>query len=169
MARYPGAKWVGCASSNYSTDRISPDRLVIHVTEGSNLSGTVAWFKNPAAQVSAHFGNPRWLFARMVQFVDTSEMAYHCAGFNPTSVGIENVGYSGQPLTLGQKIRLKRLIKWLNAEHSIPIVYTSNPSVRGIIGHGKLPEGALSHPFCPGEQILVDVNVIVHQLNRKAA
>ena len=168
MARYPGAKWVGANPANYSADRIHPVRFVVHIAQGSKLSGLIGWFNDPKAQVSAHFGNPRGLFAKMVQFVDTSEMAYHCAQWNSTSIGCENIGYSGQSLSFGQKRRLKKLIKWLNATHNIPIAYTSNPNERGIIGHGKLPEGSLSHPNCPGEPVLVDVNIIVHQLNRAA-
>jgi len=173
MARYKGAKWVGCSPANYSTDRIAPVRLVVHIAQSSTLSGIIAWFENPdhgsQGPTSAHFGNPRWLFGRMVQFVDTDEMAYHCAQWNGTSIGVENVGYSGQRLSLGQRIRMKRLIKWANEVHAIPVVYTGDPSVHGVIGHGKLPEGYLSHPYCPGEPVLADINTIVHQINRKVA
>ena len=167
MPRYPAATWVGANAANYSTGKIAPVRFVVHIAQGSSIGGLISWFNDPKAQVSAHFGNPRGLFQKMVQFVDTDETAYHCAEFNGTSIGCEHIGFSGQSLSFGQKIRLKRLIKWLNQVHKIPLVYTSDPNVHGVIGHGKLPEGALSHPNCPGEPVLVDTNWIIHQLNRR--
>jgi N-acetyl-anhydromuramyl-L-alanine amidase AmpD len=165
MARYPGAKYVGADPANYSTEKITPTRFVVHIAQGSTIGGLISWFHNPNAKVSAHFGNPRWLFGKMVQFVDTDEMAYHCANFNSTSIGCENVGMSGQRLSLGQRRRLKKLAKWINQAHpAIPLEYTGDPNAHGFIGHGKLPEGVWSHPDCPGEPVLVDTNVLLFQL-----
>ena len=165
MARYPRAKWVGANPNNFSTEKISPVRVVVHIEQGSE-AGAQAWFNNPHAQVSAHFGNPRKLFARLQQFVDTDEMAYHCAQFNSTSIGVEHEGFSGQGLSVGQRFRLKRVLRWINCNHKIPLVFTNHPDVHGVCGHGVLPEGALSHPNCPGARILVDVNYLIHSMNR---
>jgi hypothetical protein len=161
--RYPPAQWVGANPSDYSTDPITHFRVVIHIEQGSE-QGTAGWFNNPASQVSAHFGNPRALFARIQQFVDTDQMAYHCAQFNSTSIGIENEGMSGQQLTLGQRVRLRRLLVWIHKVHHTPLVFTNRPYVSGVCGHGVLPEGALSHPDCPGEPVLVQVNAMIHAM-----
>ncbi len=166
MARYPGAVWLGANQADYSTYRIAPVRTVIHIEQGTE-SGTAAWFENPHSYVSAHFGNPK--VGRLQQFVDTSQMAYHCAQFNSTSIGIENEGYAGQELNANQLNNLRCLFLWLKRVNGIPLVYTGNPSVPGIIGHGKLPEGYWSHPECPGEPVLVQVNRLIHQMNRSRA
>ncbi len=166
--RYNKAQFVGAAPSDYSTFRISHFRTVVHIEQGSE-TGTQAWFDNPGSQVSAHFGIPRSPFKRIQQFVDTDEMAYHCAKFNETSIGIEHEGFAGQKLNFWQRRRLRGLLIWLNHVHGIPLVFTNDPTVSGVIGHGRLPEGYLSHPGCPGEPVLVQVNQIIHRLNRRAA
>ena len=162
MAVYPKARWAPCSPANFSTGRITNyKRAVVHVAQGSATS-CINWFNNPKAQVSAHFLNP--FVGPIVQFVDTAYTAWHCAQFNGESIGIEHEGMSGEHLNANQKANLRNLFIWLHKTHGIPMVYTADPNVSGVIGHGKLPEGALSHPNCPGFNILADTNVTVKRL-----
>ena len=54
MARYSGAQWRPI-SINYNRGGIAPRILIVHIMQGT-LAGTDSWFRNPNAQVSAHFG-----------------------------------------------------------------------------------------------------------------
>jgi len=164
MARYPGAKFVGAATADYSTQKITHQFIVEHIAQGEFQTGIDAWFHNPKAVVSAHFSISK--LGVVHQYVDTDQMAYHCAAWNDKSIGIENLGYTGQHLTLFQKRAQKKLLKWINATHGTRLAYITNPnsSKGGVIGHGKIPEGALSHPDCPGYAVLFDVQAIVKSL-----
>ena len=164
MARYPLASFVGANKDNFSTQKITHKRVVIHIESGTE-SGTQAWFNNPSAQVSAHFGNPK--VGPMQQFVDTDEMAYHCAEFNPSSIGIENEGLSGEILTANQLKNLRNVLNWIHRVHGTPLIYTGDPNVAGVIGHGHLPEGNLSHPNCPGGPVLIQVNKLLASMRRR--
>ncbi|WP_433238091.1 N-acetylmuramoyl-L-alanine amidase [Streptosporangium sp. CA-135522] len=92
---YSGAHWVPASSSNYavssrpSSDVI--DRIVIHVTQGS-YAGTISWFQNPAAQVSAHYV-VRSSDGDITQMVREKDRAWHAGSYNRRSVGIEHEGY----------------------------------------------------------------------------
>ncbi|MFJ2031829.1 N-acetylmuramoyl-L-alanine amidase [Streptosporangium sp. NPDC087985] len=92
---YSGAKWVAASSSNYSVaSRPSSnaiDRIVIHVTQGS-YAGTISWFQNPAAKVSAHYV-VRSSDGDITQMVREKDIAWHARDWNSRSVGIEHEGY----------------------------------------------------------------------------
>jgi len=165
MARYPGARWMGANPADYSTQKITHQFIVEHIAQGDFQTGIDAWFHNPKAQVSAHFSISK--LGVIHQYVDTDQMAYHCVDWNPKSIGVENLGMSGQHLTFFQKSSQKKLLQWLHAECGIRLVYTVNPNdpKGGVIGHGKIPEGSLSHPNCPGDPVLADVSVIVKGLS----
>ncbi len=155
------AKWVGAHPTNYSTDRITHEFAVIHIAQGTSQSGIDAWFNEvhppPGGPTSAHFSISK--LGVLHQHVDTAETAYHCGGWNDRAIGIEHLGYSGQWLTLLQRRKLKRLLTWIHAEHGTRLAYVVNPyqAKGGVIGHGKIPEGALSHPNCPGQPVLAQV------------
>ena len=67
-------------------------RIVVHVAEGS-FSGTVGWFKNPSANVSAHYVVGR--NGRIAQCVRHKNIAWHAGKWktNRHSIGIEHAGY----------------------------------------------------------------------------
>ena len=164
MARYSKAKWMGSVPADFSTNKITHLFIVEHVAQGDNQTGIDAWFHNPKAQVSAHFSISK--LGIVHQYVDTDQMAYHCAAWNDKSIGIEHLGMTGQHLTVFQKVAQKNLLKWINATHGTRLVYTvdANDPKGGVIGHGKIPEGALSHPSCPGQPILDDIQAILLSL-----
>lgn len=125
------------SSPNQSSRNGTPiRRIVLHYTTSSNPYGTVAWFKNPAARVSAHYMVAR--DGRIWQFVKDSDKAWHAAGHNADTIGIENVAAVGQKLTDEQEVKLIELLKYLMAEYKIP--------KSSITGHKWLPNST----SCPG-------------------
>ncbi|MGV9772732.1 N-acetylmuramoyl-L-alanine amidase [Streptosporangium sp. NPDC003464] len=92
---YPSAHWVPASSSNYAVSNRPAsdpiDRIVIHVTQGS-YAGTISWFQNPAAQVSAHYV-VRSSDGDITQMVREKDRAWHARDYNSRSVGIEHEGY----------------------------------------------------------------------------
>ena len=95
-ADYPGAIWNAASSSNYRVGRTSAiSTIVIHVTQGS-YAGTISWFKNASAQVSAHYV-VRSSDGQITQMVAEKDTAWHARSANPYSVGIEHEGFVDQP------------------------------------------------------------------------
>ncbi|SNS08057.1 N-acetylmuramoyl-L-alanine amidase [Streptosporangium subroseum] len=92
---YPSAHWVPASSSNYAVSSRPTsnviDRIVIHVTQGS-YAGTISWFQNPAAQVSAHYV-VRSSDGDITQMVREKDRAFHARDYNSRSVGIEHEGF----------------------------------------------------------------------------
>lgn len=76
-----------------------PRFLVIHYTSGGTMSGAVSWFKNPAANASAHLVIDH--DGSIVQMVDFDTVAWHAGssrwrgvrGVNSCSIGIEIVNW----------------------------------------------------------------------------
>lgn len=157
-AFYPKAKYVPANASNMGrTLKASNVRLfVIHVAQGSSQSGIDAWFRNPAAKVSAHFSVSR--LGVVHQHVPLSVVAWAEMDYNDVAISIEHLGYSGQSLT---KVQLKAslaLLDWLHGEFPrVPLRRTARPDGYGVIGHGELGIRGGDHPSCPGTAILDQV------------
>lgn len=93
---YPGAIWNAASTSNYRVGRTQAiSVIVIHVTQGS-YAGTISWFKNPSAQVSAHYVI-RSSDGQVTQMVAEKDTAWHVRTENPYTVGIEHEGFVDQP------------------------------------------------------------------------
>ncbi|TDW83666.1 N-acetylmuramoyl-L-alanine amidase [Kribbella sp. VKM Ac-2566] len=93
---YPGAIWNPASTSNYRVGRTAAiTTIVIHVTQGS-YAGTISWFKNPSAQVSAHYV-VRSSDGEVTQMVAEKDTAWHVRTENPYTIGIEHEGYVDQP------------------------------------------------------------------------
>ncbi len=95
---YSGAEWVPAYSGNYQTSNRGVGNIksvVIHDTEGS-YSGTLSWFQNPAAEVSAHYV-VRSSDGHIAQMVDEKNIAWHDACNNTNTIGIEHEGYAAKP------------------------------------------------------------------------
>ncbi|MGW4474701.1 golvesin C-terminal-like domain-containing protein [Nonomuraea sp. NPDC004354] len=94
---YPNASWVPASSSNYTASSrpssYAIDRVVIHVTQGS-YAGTISWFQNPSAQVSAHYV-VRSSDGAITQMVREKDVAWHAGNwsYNTRSIGIEHEGF----------------------------------------------------------------------------
>ncbi|MGZ4135480.1 MAG: N-acetylmuramoyl-L-alanine amidase [Tumebacillaceae bacterium] len=94
----PGVIWNPAYSGNYqasSRPTSAPiNYVVIHDTEGS-YSGTISWFQDPTAQVSAHYV-VRSSDGQITQMVQEKDIAWHARSFNTNAIGVEHEGYESQ-------------------------------------------------------------------------
>lgn len=82
--------------SNYSSRAgTAISHVTIHTMQGS-YSGSISWFQNPSANVSAHY-NLRASDGQITQMVCEADKAWHVGNSNPYSVGIEHEGYVADP------------------------------------------------------------------------
>jgi hypothetical protein len=123
------AYWNGarrCANSiNYCQARRGAaeiDYIVVHVAEGS-YSGTIGWFQNRAAGVSAHYVVGRK--GQVAQCVRNEDIAYHAGhwGYNKRSIGIEHAGYGHIRRTWTDKMYREsaKLSAYLSRRFNIPV------------------------------------------------
>lgn len=149
MGIYPKAQWRGPVPNQGGARSAAPRVGVVHIMEGT-LSGTDAWFHNPASQVSAHFGIGK--DGTVYQWVDTMAVAWHAAAANGYSVGVEHEGNTGDVLTPAQLAADADLFAWLTPN----IALTESVSA-GWCGHGQLGAAGGNHPDCPGAPILAQL------------
>lgn len=89
---YGPAIWDPASPSNYTASRSAAiGAVTIHTTQGS-YAGTISWFKNPAAQVSAHYVI-RSSDGQVTQMVRNAHTAWHVRSHNSYTLGIEHEGY----------------------------------------------------------------------------
>ncbi|HEX8411278.1 MAG TPA: N-acetylmuramoyl-L-alanine amidase [Thermoanaerobaculia bacterium] len=92
-ADYGPAIWNAAASCNYGAGRSSAiTHVAEHIAQGS-YAGTISWFQNCTASVSAHYV-VRSSDGQVTQMVSESNTAWHVANHNSYSVGIEHEGYA---------------------------------------------------------------------------
>ena len=124
------------------------DEIVIHITDGgSSIDGTIAWFQNPQARVSAHYvvGQD----GTIVQMVKHEDIAYHAHSANSHSIGIEHVARSpaarhdaGMYPTPDQYCASAMLVRCLCNRFGIPM------DRQHILGHAEA-DPATTHTACP--------------------
>ncbi len=120
----------------------SIDKIVIHITDGgANINGTIGWFKNPAAKVSAHY--VIGLDGEIVQMVAHDDVAWHAGSANRGSIGIEHVANTrGLNPTAAQMCASAALVTWLCDRYNIPADRAH------ILGHAEA-DGKTTHKACP--------------------
>ena len=94
-AEYGPADWQ--AAVNYSVaDRGVGDIkvVVVHTVQGS-YAGCISWFKNPAAQVSAHYVISKT--GAITQMVKEKDIGWHVGSQNGYTLGIEHEGFVDDP------------------------------------------------------------------------
>ena len=133
-------------SSNYtnsSRGAADIDWVVIHVTDGT-WGSAVNWFQDPAADVSAHYviRNSDGYTAQMVHHED---VAWHAAGFNNNSIGIEHEWYDGVTITDTMYQRSANIVNHLADQYNFPTDIYTDPCAAvnasgGIIGHTNAPK-----------------------------
>ena len=135
---YTGATWVPASTSNYqvaSRGVGAIDHIVIHDTEGS-FAGSVSWFQDPTAQVSAHY-IVRSSDGHIDQMVAEKNIAWHDACFNTNTVGIEHEGYEASPqmwFTEAMYEKSAALTSYLADKYGIAKEHGP------ILGHGEAPD-----------------------------
>jgi N-acetyl-anhydromuramyl-L-alanine amidase AmpD len=141
----PGA-WVPASSSNYtvsSRETTYPiNYVVIHTTQGS-YAGTISWFQNPAASVSAHYVI-RSSDGAITQMVREKDIAWHAGNwnYNTQSVGIEHEGFVNNPswYTDSMYRASAALTRNICLKYGIPMTRSR------IIGHSEVPSATHTDP-----------------------
>ncbi|MEU5867819.1 N-acetylmuramoyl-L-alanine amidase [Nonomuraea sp. NPDC047529] len=136
---YGPAAWVAASSSNYTASSrpssYAIDRVVIHVTQGS-YAGTISWFQNSAAQVSAHYV-VKSSNGAITQMVREKDVAWHAGNwtYNTRSIGIEHEGYVSEAswFTDAMYRASAALTKAICDKYGIP------KDRAHIIGHNEVP------------------------------
>ncbi len=141
-ADYRRAVWRPAYRGNYTQrDRGAPeiDFIVIHIAQGS-YSGTISWFSNPKANVSAHYVVGRT--GRVAQCVHNEDVAWHAGNwkYNKRSIGIEHAGYAGHRWTRRMYHSSAKLSAYLCRRFNIRVD-------QHIMGHRAVPGVAT---ICPG-------------------
>jgi LysM repeat protein len=134
--------------------------VVVHIMAGT-LPGSDAWFRNPKAQASSHFGTGK--AGALYQWVDTKDRAWAQAGGNRTWVSVENEGQGGDTLTTAQLQRNAEVLAWAHKVHGVPLQLASGPSGRGLGWHGMGGSAWGGHTSCPGSKIVAQLPEIVRR------
>jgi len=131
---YPAAIWNPANAANYATGRTAAiSQVIIHVTEGS-YAGSISWFQDPAAEVSAHYV-VRSSDGEITQMVRDADTAWHARSGNASGLGIEHEGYVDDPswFTDAMYRSSAALTKHLCDVHGIP------KDRAHIVGHSEVP------------------------------
>ncbi len=135
---FPGSIWNPAYSGNFqasSRGAAQINYVVIHTTQGS-YGGTISWFKNPDANVSAHYV-VKSSNGERTHMVDDSDIAWHDACFNSETIGIEHEGFVDDPdawYTEAMYTASAELTAWLCDQYGIP------KDRNHIFGHGEAPD-----------------------------
>ena len=155
--RYPGAEWRP-VSVNYRSGGNTPKFMIIHIMQGT-LAGSDSWFRNPAAQVSAHFGVGK--DGTVIQWVDTSDTAWHAMAANGCSIGVEHEGDSGDVLTAAQVKADAKLLAWVAEHHAVPVSLARSPQGSGLAYHAMGAASWGGHLQCPGQPVVAQLPQII--------
>ena len=134
-ADYAPATWAPAYSGNFavgSRGLTDITHIVIHDVEGS-YSSCINWFKDPAAEVSAHYV-VRSSDGEVTQMVAEKNVAWHDACFNTHTVGIEHEGFMAAPerwFTEAMYVESAKLVVYLADKYGIPKTHER------ILGHGE--------------------------------
>jgi hypothetical protein len=163
MARMPGAQWIGPTPNLYTGGQQEVRGLVLHIQEGTE-AGSESWFKNPQAQASAHFLNPKQ--GQLKQLVDTADAAWAEMAGNRHWISVESEGLSGDSLTASQLENVSQLYAWLHRTYDIPLQATDDPAGQGLGWHGMGGVAWGDHPDCPGDPIKAQRGAILARVQQ---
>lgn len=156
-----------------SRNGIKPTLIVIHSTESDNRKGSTdlaaiaSFFDNPSVQASSHVVTDA--DGHSARMVDDDRKAWHCAGYNSVSLGIEQVGRAAQGAWQDKEVEeTARWIAYWSNKHSIPIRkgQVSNGRVvrSGVLRHSDLGAIGGGHhdpgPSYPFEKVLRRARVL---------
>jgi N-acetyl-anhydromuramyl-L-alanine amidase AmpD len=136
-------------SPNYTKGRggKKPSMIVIHAIAGSATSAE-NWFMNTHAKVSAHYIIDQT--GKIVQMVKDEDTAWHCYGFNQTSIGLEHEDFgkclkdpnwaSETLLEASAKLVASLMKKW-----NIPLEKVKGHNDPEIVGYAKRLKPGMAH------------------------
>lgn len=102
--------------------------IVVHSTESHERPGNAdleaigSWFNNSKSQASSHVCVDKE--GRSAKYVNDAKKAWHCAGYNSVSLGIEQIGFSADSeskWTDKQLDKVARYIAYWSDRYDIPI------------------------------------------------
>ena len=136
--------------------------VVLHIAQGS-YEGTIAWQKNPDADVSSHFIAAK--NGDAAQMVDTKTTAWTQKAGNGHWLSIENEGFTPDKLTADQVEFAAQILARAHLDYGVPLQVTSDPDGRGL-GHHSMGANPGSpddwgHSQCPGTNIINQKSAIV--------
>lgn len=167
MARYSGATWRGPVPNMDAGQMNHPVKgLILHIEQGTE-SGTDAWFHNPVAKASAHFGSSK--DGQLDQWVDTDDKAWAIVAGNRNWISIENEGNSGDQLTDAQLTNCARILAWLSQTENVPLQITDDPNGQGLGYHGMGGQAWGGHLDCPGQPIVDQRAEVVRRASQMLA
>ena len=139
--------------------------LVIHIAEGY-LDGTLAWQKNPSAEVSSHFivGGPRDGVSKdglCYQVVDTATIAWTQANGNGHWLSIECSGFVPDKLSPNQIEKIAQVLAKCHTVYGVPLQVTSSTTGKGLGHHSMGCNQGWGHCDCPGDNIIAQKQQIV--------
>jgi hypothetical protein len=114
------------------------DMVVLHFTDGPSAQSAINTFRDPNAQVSAHYIIDK--NGDIYQMVEDSDKAWHAKAANPRSIGIEHVALPGEHMAAAQEASSVALVRWLIATYDV--------SLENIKGHRFAP-GNIGTTDCP--------------------
>ena len=153
---------------NHQPGGNAPRLFIVHIMEGT-LTGTDNWFRNPAAQVSAHFGAGRK--GELWQWVSTGDQAWHAMAANRYSIGCECEGdiESGlSSLTAAQLHAVATAYAWSAKKYpDIRLWLNTRPfNGQGLSWHGLGGAAWGDHPDCPGDAIRAQLPGVLAEAKR---
>lgn len=138
-------------SPNCSSRNGTPvTHLVWHSTAGS-YAGSVSWLCTPAANASAHL-DIREDGGEVTQLVKLAQKAWHAAGWNPFTVGVEHASQGVGFATHQQLQESARLFGWLCLQYGIPPVHGLHQP-KGIVRHLDLGVAGGGHHDGPSDTV----------------
>ncbi len=149
-AWYPAAQRRDGPAWKTSGNRSETRAAVYHSVEGS-LASALAVLDGPR-ESSWHLTNPK--VGKMLQHYRIGTLAWHARGGNDWSLGVENAGRAGQPLTESQVQNLADFSAWLTDEEWLPYL-SYIAAARTLWEHNEVGAQA-SPPYiteCPSERI----------------
>lgn len=160
MARMSAASWRPISINHTKGGQDSVRGVVVHIMAGT-LVGSDAWFRNPAARASSHFGTNK--AGALWQWVDTKDRAWAQASGNRTWLSVENEGRGGDTLTDAQLDRNAQVLAWAHKTHGVPLKLASGPSSSGLGWHGMGGSAWGGHTQCPGHRIVAQLPEILRR------
>ncbi len=155
------AEWRGPTVNKTTGGMVEWRGLVVHIAQGS-YEGTIAWQRNPDANVSSHFVTD--YDGKIAQMVDTADAAWTQRAGNGHWLSVENAGFTPNPLTGAQLDANARLLARMHLVYGVPLQVAGDPDGYGL-GHHSMgcnwPAGAWGHCDCPGPAIIAQKQPIV--------
>ncbi|MBM4344899.1 MAG: N-acetylmuramoyl-L-alanine amidase [Deltaproteobacteria bacterium] len=157
-AEYGPADWQASVNFKVANRGVgSIKTVVVHTIQGS-YAGCISWFKNPSAQVSAHYVISKT--GAITQMVKEKDIAWHVGSENGYTIGIEHEGYvSDANWVTPQMLDASALLTCYLVKK-----YQLQASKASIKGHVELPNQTHTDPgkYWPWDSYIAKVGACVN-------